>query len=228
MTVGTSWLNVLTSVDTPVLPASWVMNLSLRVSWAVVLAWVGTRIASNCRASTRTAIAWTLAISAWLPSPFSLTYWLGLAFQAPSIAATLICGWSLCYSLVAEKKVRRESQNAGRGPALFMAVAGVLLGYMLLLDTMAILPLQLYSLGFSPLALLLTLSLSLLPFVAARHQSGHELAGATLLPLALLLFAVARLPSGNVWDAVLDPWLWVALHVHLFKVARRSLFKTQS
>jgi beta-lactamase regulating signal transducer with metallopeptidase domain len=31
--------------------------------------------------------------------------------------------------------------------------------------------------------------------------------------VAVLLFVALRLPSGNVWDAVLDPWLWLALHV---------------
>jgi hypothetical protein len=29
------------------------------------------------------------------------------------------------------------------------------------------------------------------------------------MPLALLLFVVLRLPTGNVWDAVVDPWLWL-------------------
>jgi hypothetical protein len=33
-----------------------------------------------------------------------------------------------------------------------------------------------------------------------------------LVPVALLLFAATRLPTGNVWDAVLDPWLFLALH----------------
>jgi hypothetical protein len=25
----------------------------------------------------------------------------------------------------------------------------------------------------------------------------------------VVLFVALRLPTGNVWDAVLDPWLWV-------------------
>jgi hypothetical protein len=28
----------------------------------------------------------------------------------------------------------------------------------------------------------------------------------------VLLFVLLRLPTGNVWDAVLDPWLWLGLH----------------
>jgi len=35
---------------------------------------------------------------------------------------------------------------------------------------------------------------------------------AWLLPVALLLFAGTRLPTGNVWDAVMDPLLWLFLH----------------
>ena len=36
-------------------------------------------------------------------------------------------------------------------------------------------------------------------------------------PLALLMFAATRLPSGNLWDALLDPWLWSALHIALLR-----------
>jgi hypothetical protein len=27
----------------------------------------------------------------------------------------------------------------------------------------------------------------------------------------LALFVLLRLPTGNVWDALLDPWLWLLL-----------------
>jgi hypothetical protein len=42
-----------------------------------------------------------------------------------------------------------------------------------------------------------------------------------LLPAALLLFAATRLPTGNVWDALLDPWLWLLFQGLLL----RALFK---
>ena len=35
------------------------------------------------------------------------------------------------------------------------------------------------------------------------------LAIAHTLCAALLVFTLTRWPSGNVWDAVLDPWLWL-------------------
>jgi hypothetical protein len=43
----------------------------------------------------------------------------------------------------------------------------------------------------------------------------------------LLGFALLRLPSGNVWDAVLDPWLWLAAHVVGFNVLL-SCYKNRS
>jgi hypothetical protein len=34
-----------------------------------------------------------------------------------------------------------------------------------------------------------------------------------LLVGVLLVHVVLRLPTGNVWDALLDPWLWAALQL---------------
>jgi hypothetical protein len=34
---------------------------------------------------------------------------------------------------------------------------------------------------------------------------------AYLAGTALALFAITRLPSGNVFDALIDPWLWLVL-----------------
>jgi hypothetical protein len=36
----------------------------------------------------------------------------------------------------------------------------------------------------------------------------------------LLLFALTRLPTGNVWDALLDPITWVGLQLWLLFRAR--------
>ena len=108
---------------------------------------------------------------------------------------------------------RRLFANTGGAPpvrsprgGLGLLVVAVLLGYGLLLDAFAVLPLQVYRWGFSPLLLLVLLALSLLPWVL-----GIRLPGGRVAPLALLLFALTRLPTGNVWDALLDPWLWLLL-----------------
>jgi hypothetical protein len=142
---------------------------------------------------------------------------LGLVFQAPSILAVLLCDVLLRKRFFAN----RSGPAAVYAPNRFrlsLAVAGVLLGWALMLDTLALLPLQLYSWGFSPVALALVLLVGLLPWLAGtspRHSRWW------VLPLALLVFVVWRLPSGNVWDAVLDPCLWLALHGYLARAAWR-------
>jgi hypothetical protein len=94
------------------------------------------------------------------------------------------------------------------------------LGWVLLLDTFAVLPLQLYAWGFSPAAPVLVMVMVLLPWVFARGAQPF-FSAQLLLPCAVLLFVLLRLPTGNVWDAVLDPGLWIALHGVALRMALR-------
>jgi hypothetical protein len=95
---------------------------------------------------------------------------------------------------------------------------GALLGWALLLDSFAVLPLQLYAWGFSPAALFLVVVVALLPWVVGHRMSQfNPLAPGFLVPVAALLFVVWRLPTGNLWDALLDPAAWLALHGWLLK-----------
>jgi len=48
-----------------------------------------------------------------------------------------------------------------------------------------------------------------------------------LLPLVLLFFVLTRLPTGNLWDALLDPLLWIVLQVYAIRVVR-ALFKASN
>ena len=61
---------------------------------------------------------------------------------------------------------------------------------------------------FGDLAVVLAMALAPLLQAGAMRRGT-----AWVVPAALLLFAVFRLPSGNLWDAVLDPWLWLVLHI---------------
>jgi hypothetical protein len=102
--------------------------------------------------------------------------------------------------------------NASTGASTWVLPGGlVLLGYLLLLDTFAVLPLQIYTWGFSPVLLLGLTALALLPGLLRGRTSGATGPALWIAPLALLLFAATRLPTGNVWDALLDPWLWLLL-----------------
>jgi len=228
----TQWMDVLLSTEAPALPAAWLMQLGLAVGWALVLASAGVALAAKGSLRSRCwvagVLAMVLAIWALLPGPLSPHFWLGLAFQMPSLSALLLCGWYLQRELLqGELQVSRLVSRQGSlsaSPAAAQAEASgwfwhwkaallgyVLLGYVLLLDTFAVLPLQIYSWGFSPLLLVVAMVLGLLPWLLRGNACGGPMQW--LVPAALLLFAATRLPTGNLWDALLDPWLWLLLQV---------------
>ncbi|OGB43988.1 MAG: hypothetical protein A2461_06615 [Burkholderiales bacterium RIFOXYC2_FULL_59_8] len=71
-------------------------------------------------------------------------------------------------------------------------------------------PVSVYAWGFGSGALALACALALLLWVL----DGAGLAGQRLtlsFAAVLLVFTLTRLPSGNLWDALLDPWLWLIL-----------------
>ena len=182
MSAPADWLGLLQASDAPALPVAWVMRAGLTLGWTLVLALLGAVLAGRWPLPARRALAAALALWTLLPGPLSPDYWLGLAFHAPSLSAMLLCLGLL---------QRRLFANTGGAPpvrsprgGLGLLVVAVLLGYGLLLDAFAVLPLQVYRWGFSPLLLLVLLALSLLPWVL-----GIRLPGGRVAPLALLLFA---------------------------------------
>lgn len=219
------------ATNAPALPVHWLMHLGLHLAWSVVLAyggiWVvgwffgryGNRLGSQKpqRHAWQTRAAIVLGVCAWLPGPWSPAYWLGLAFQMPSMVTVLLCGVLLYRTFtrqVLTEAVVRSSRNSLRA----LTLMGVVLGWALLLDTFALLPMQLYAWGFSPAAVAVVLLVSLLPW--ALSVRGPLDALAWIAPVAVLLFVVLRLPTGNVWDAVLDPWLWLVLQVGVVRRLR--------
>jgi hypothetical protein len=202
----------LLAADTPVLPSSGLMQTWLQLGWAVALAWLGSGLVGRYwpgKPLQKVTAAVVLAVWAFAPAPYSSAYWLGLAFQAPSVLTVLLCARLLYQDLAPSGRERGGTLV----PVLALIVA--LAGWALLLDTFALLPVQLYAWGFSPVALGLVLMCVLLPWVALsspmRPCNYLAWGGA----VALMVFVLWRLPTGNVWDAVLDPWLWVALHFYL-------------
>jgi hypothetical protein len=148
-----------------------------------------------------------------LPGPWSPAYWLGLAFQAPSVTTLLLCAVLLYRGLTAY--VMTDAMlHASRNSLLAQAIMGVVLGWVLLLDTFAVLPVQVYAWGFSPAAVALVALATLLPWAISLRGLLDPVAWTALV---VVLFVLLRLPSGNVWDAVLDPWLWLVLQVILVR-----------
>ena len=223
------WLAQALAMDSPLLPTHSAMQIWLHMGLSMVLAWLGLRLTSRLKAgwAHNKQVQWLvvlgLAAWAWLPGPSGAAYWLGLAFQAPSATSVLLCAALLVVRWRAADGANvtpgfSESATSSRGPALWLAGLAALLGWALLLDSFAVLPLQLYAFGFSPVAVFLVMVLGLLPWVFGCYtaRDRHLIASGVVLSAALV-FVVWRLPTGNVWDAVLDPWLWVALQVYLVR-----------
>lgn len=204
-------------MNAPALPPLWLMQVWLPLGWAVVLAALVVLVST--RFTQRRGVVWglPLLVALWtlLPGEVSPAYWLGLAFQAPSGLLVLLCAWWAGSVLRGASVVARPGK-----PKVTLLLAALVLGWLLLLDTLAQLPVALYALGFDSPAVAVVALLTLLPLLQA---GAAQRMSTWLAPLAVLLFVLLRLPTGNVWDAVLDPWLWLGLHVYLLRgVLKRS------
>lgn len=226
MSTVAHWLSALVATDSPALPALALQQWALRLQWALLLSWLGMVLALwVARRQTprqRQSVAQGAAVVSaaavlLLPGDWGPAFWLGLAFQWPSLLATVLCA-----SLLWQGLRPPVPSSAGLVPLVPAAVL-VLLGWLLLADTFALLPVHLYAWGFSPLAFagLVALALAWWLWPLAGRGVSH-IACALCLLAALLLHGLTRLPTGNVWDAVLDPWLWVVLQAWLVRHLLRS------
>ncbi len=202
--------------STPLLPNGTMNWLALHLGWAVVLGSVVLLVSSRLLPGYR----WTLASLAllWtlLPNAASPAFWLGLAFQSPSLMSVVLCAnWLL------RRAALRQDTSAGHTVAdswslNFLLLLGVLLGWGLLLDTLAWFPVSIYAWGFGSMALALVLTMATLLWLLSGSGTS------ALLLAVLAVFVLTRAPTGNLWDALLDPLLWFALQLgYLLSVARR-------
>lgn len=207
-----AWLVQWVSVDSPVLPGPWAMQWWLHLGWSVVLAWGFAALGQAWPPRVRRVGTGLVALWCWVPGPYAPTHWLGMAFQAPSISSVILCAWLLRESLLPSRGALLLPPSADRS-TLALAVLGSIVGWALLLDSFALLPASLYAWGFSPVASALLLLVAWLPWVLGCCHGPRVWVAA----IAVLLFVVLRLPTGNVWAAVLDPWLWVLLQGYVVR-----------
>jgi hypothetical protein len=201
----------------PDLPKLASMDAWRRVAWALVvalMAWRGALGLWRLPHRPRAVLAVLLASLACAPGPWGLSHWLGLAFQAPSLATVgvVLLWWRFgrtqsrrFFDVRIPTRAGSHWADAGLSPLCLLSLLG--LGWALMLDTFAMWPVFIYPLGYGNGALVgaVLISLGLMGF-----QAGRALGAVTLL--ACLVFAVTRLPSGNLWDALSDPWLWLIAH----------------
>ena len=175
-----------------------------RLGWALVAATLVVALAGVVLRTPLSRRALGMVVAACLalmllPGEASPAFWLGLAFQYPSGVLLGCCALRLF----------ERWHGIRRSRAMPQALAGVLAvtGALLYADTVGWLARGFYYAGFGP-ALMPALAVMAAAACALAIARGHARGPASALLGAVALFSLLRLPSGNLWDALLDPLLW--------------------
>ena len=185
-----------------------------RLAWALVASALLLALLPVAARRTKVLIvAATVALIA-LPGPASPAYWLTLALQYPS---GLLLGFAV---MALRARWHGRQPRFAMRPGLALGLAAI--GLLLYLDTFGVLALGLYYGGFNPVAAPLLACAAAVGF-AVNAWRGHAAAPSAAMLMALLLFSVLRLPTGNLWDALLDPLLWSWALGSTIVAARRRL-----
>jgi hypothetical protein len=185
------------------LPELVLQNSFGRIAWGIVIAALIAGMLPASRQLSRRGAMLLLGMSivlTLLPGMLSPAYWLALAFQWPSGMLVGLC-------LVALARPRLPA-GANAGIPVPLACAVVLLGALLYADTLGLVSLGLYHWGFGPRgAPLFALAAMAVAVTGIIHGHARPYFFAALG--ALSLYTLLRLPTGNLWDALLDPLLWI-------------------
>jgi hypothetical protein len=202
-----------TDMSHAVLPQAGCLPVWVKLSWAVVASAVVLRLTGRVHASV-----WPAAVMAGLvvllPADV-LSGYLALAFQTPSLVLVAWAVW--CWVDALQQRKAQVTTPIG------VALVGVLLGWALVLDTLngwpAFFHPQLYALGFASAGLWGALAVTAAVLVWGHVPTRWVLSAVAVLAAYVLL----RLPTGNVWDALLDPFVWVALHMQLWRAWAKAV-----
>lgn len=185
-----------------------------RLAWALVAAALLLALLPVTARRTKVLIVAATAALMALPGPASPAYWLTLALQYPS---GLLLGFAV---MALRARWHGRQPRFAMRPGLALGLAAI--GLLLYLDTFGVLALGLYYGGFNPVAAPLLACAAAVGF-AVNAWRGHAAAPSAAMLMALLLFSVLRLPTGNLWDALLDPLLWSWALGSTIVAARRRL-----
>jgi hypothetical protein len=193
-----------------------------RIGWAVVASAVVIHWwprAGQLKRAHAGLVMLVAVLAALLPGEMSYAYWVGLACQYPSGLLVGLCLTSIWWRLSGEPGRYRLP------PAVAMVLPPV--GLLLYLDAIGLLAQGFYFWGFGPALAPGAALLGMIACVAAIAMRGAR-APALALFMALGLFTLLRLPSGNLWDAVLDPLLWCWSCAALVSLLRTRLTRGEA
>ena len=186
-----------------------------RVGWTLVLAAAVLAVMALRRPPSRRdvlVVLATLGALMSLPSPWSPVHWLGLAFQRPSALGIALCVLSI--------ESRWSPRPGRRTMPCPLAAALALAGGLLYLDASGWISRGLYPSGFGPVGAPVA-GLVLAVGAAVLLVMGRHTAHAVALLAAVLAFTLWRLPTVNLWDALIDPFVWVWAVAVLVRRMRR-------
>lgn len=182
------------------------------VIWSVVLTWLGVSGLSIADRRWRWLVCGVVSVSVLTLFPNSLLA-LGMVFQTPSLASLIACLAVAWQDLRGpSNRIFRSASEPRMGEGFWLLP--MVLGWCLLLDAFGAMPWDLYSMGFDHRMLWF-----------AWWGSGAWMAAGYVLSLPAWhttvatcglwvtgLFVLTHAPTGNVWDAWLDPGLWLYAH----------------
>ena len=217
--MGYQWPWEASASITPSLSA---LSFGMHLGWALALGAGSAFLLRNFSITTRRTLALVIVLLCLLPSEWSPSWWLGLAFQTPSLTLQGVCGLYLYQQLFlqagAEVPLPDSSTPTARTTwPLGLLLVVIITGWVFALDTFAFFDISLYAIGFTPYAVLAALFFAcLLQLISARSGHGqptrHYREHAAIVLIAIVVHLLLRLPTGNMWDALLDPWLWLMAH----------------
>jgi hypothetical protein len=185
-----------------VLPAAETLPIWVALSWGLVIS------ACTLNAVKNTAHQRSISLVTFVVVIFpalKVSGYLALAFQTPSLLFVM-------WAFLQWKEVIFKQNHISESLPLILPVLGMLLGWGLVFDTLNFWPsfinFNLYAWGFEASALWLVLFVTVL-FLFVLEISPQRI---LFFLLTLALFTIVRLPTGNIWDAVLDPFIWIICH----------------
>ncbi len=206
-------------------PALSLATMDRHLGWALVLTAATMFLLRGAPRFVRSGAGVAVFIMTIAPVSWSISHWLGLAYQTPSLMTQ---GLVLIYLLRSFALPAGPQGNLSKWPSC-MLLTVTLLGWVLVLDTFAVWPLSLYALGYSDEVAIFGLILAVVFWMTSMRGAGSADSRyarhiALLLLGTIALYAFTRLPSGNAWDAMLDPWLWLVAQTVLLVRTMRYVF----
>jgi hypothetical protein len=175
-----------------------------------------------------------LGVACNLPGVGEVTSALALSFQTPSLLSQTLLLTVLWHGLRGRAtQALAPEHTTSLAPTGAWAILA-LLGWVLLLDTLGWGGTFIYAWGFGPVvpvAVLLGCAAAM-AWAAWHPQPAHQTRWLWCLAAAMGLFVLTRAPSGNAWDAISDPWLWLVASglcaAQLWRRTQRRFTRPQS